>query len=310
MVRKALTVTAIIFIASVSTQGALYSDNFDVDSSSGWNINASSADTSAIFGFDYSTVGVPASPNGGGTTLGVRLGANIADPASSEAVTLSPLGQSFSGSYVLMFDMWVNANGPFPAGGGGSTEFFTAGIGYDDVTVNLGGTSGSGGWFAATGEGGSSRDYRAYKDGGEQFPASGQFFAASGNGSDPHYAAFGSIDVAGAVPAQTAVHAAQTGITGAGSVGFAWHEVVITVDGATALWEIDGISIVQLNPAIGASFSLDGNISIGYMDAFSSVSDNPETSFGLIDNLVVIPEPATFTVLLMGGIAILRRRRN
>lgn len=315
MVRKVLFLTAVVLIASVSTQATLYSEDFDTDSSASWNINSSSADTSVIFGFDYSTVGVPASPNGGGTTLGVRMAANIEAPNSSEAVTLSPVGQSFSGSYQVTFDLWVNANGPFPGGGGGSTEFFTAGIGYDDVTVNLGGSSGIGGWFAATGEGGSSRDYRAYKDGSEQFAESGQFMAgtssASGgahNASDVHYAALGGIDVAAAVPAQTAMHAAQNGITGTGSVGMAWHEVVITVDGVTALWEIDGIQIAALDPAIGAVFSLDGNISIGYMDAFSSVSDNPETSFGLIDNLVVTPEPATLAILFLGGIALLRRK--
>ncbi len=317
MAIKAVIATGIIFIASVTTHAALFSDDFDVDSSANWNIITSSADTSVTFAFDYSTIGVPAAPNGGGSTLGVRMAANIASPTGAEAVTLSPVGQSFSGSYQIRFDMWVNANGPFPGGGGGSTEFFTTGIGYDDATVNKGSGSGSGGWFAVTGEGGSSRDYRAYKDGGEQFAESGQFLAGTSsagggahNASDPYYAVFGGIDVAVAVPAQTALHAQQTGITGAGTPAFAWHEVTITVDGATALWSIDGLPIAQLDPSIGAIFSLDGNISIGYTDMFSSVSDNPDVSFGLIDNLVVVPEPATMTMLLMGGIALLRRRRD
>lgn len=310
MSRKVFSVTAFILIVSVTTQAVLFSDDFDVDSSANWNIISSSSDTSAIFAFDYSTIGVSASPNGGGTTLGLRLAANMDDPASVEAITVSPVGQNFTGSYQVKFDLWVNANGPFPGGGAGSTEFFAAGIGYDDVTLNMGGTSGSGGWFAATGEGGSSRDYRAYKNSGEQFPESGQFFAVSGNASDPYYAAFGGIDVAAAVPAQTALYPNQTGVTSIGSAGFAWHEVVITVNGSTVLWEIDGLSIIELDPSIGSSFSLEGNISIGYMDLFSSVSDNPYVSFGLVDNLVVIPEPATLGLLLIGGMAVLGRKRS
>jgi hypothetical protein len=268
-----------------------------------------------VFAFDYSSIGVPPSPNGGGSTLGLRMAANISDPASSEAVTLSPAGQFFTGSYQISFDVWINANGPFPGGGGGSTEFYTLGVGYDDATVNQGGTSGSGGWFAATGEGGSSRDYRGYKDAGEQFAESGQFFAgmssAGGgahNASDPYYAQFGSIDVEVAVPDQAAAYAQQTGVTGAGSQGFEWHEVVITVDGATALWEVDGLPIAELDPTIGSSFDLEGNLSIGYMDIFTSVSDNPDLSFGLVDNLVVTPEPGTLVLLAIGGLALRRRR--
>ena len=296
----------IMISLSSGVQAALFSDNFDVDSSANWNINTSSFDTSATFAFDYSSIGVPSSPNGGGTTVGLRLAANIIDPTGSEALTLSPAGKSFSGKYQLKFDMWINANGPFPGGGNGPTEFLTAGIGYDDITVNQGGTSGSGGWFSVTGEGGSIRDYRAYKDGAVQFVESGQYFPTTNNASDPYFAGFGGIDVATAVPTQTTIHPSQTGITSIGSGGFAWYEVTITVDGTTALWAIDGLPIAELNPALGSGFPLIGNISIGYADIFSSVSDNPEVSFGLIDNLVVsqTPEPATLLLLGMGGLLI------
>ena len=296
MSTKILISMGIIVIASVCADAALFLDNFDVDSSADWNIITSSADTSVIFAFDYSTIGVPPAPNGDGTTLGLRMAANMNAPTSTEAVTLSPVDQNFSGSYILKFDMWINANGPLPGGGGGSTEFLTCGIGYDDITVNQGGASGSGGWFAVSGEGGSSRDFRAYKNGGEQFPESTQFVggatSSASNASDAYYADFGGVVVEAAVPEQTALHPNQAGTMATGSVGFEWHEVIITVDGDTAVWEIDGLPIVDLNPNIGASFPLSGNISIGYMDIFTSVSDNPEVSFGLIDNLVVMPDPS------------------
>ena len=311
-----LTVVLAAAIGAAPGRANILSESFDTDTSANWNILTSSADTSVAFGFDYSTVGVPASPNGGGSTLGLRLAANIDAPGTVEAITLTPKGYSFSGTYQMTFDMWINANGPFPAGGTGSTEFLTAGIGHDNATVNLG-TTGSGGWFAVSGEGGSSRDYRAYKNAGEQFAESGQFFAgtssASGgahNNSDPYYAAFGGIDVGATLPAQAALHPNQTGVTAVGSPGFAWHAFKVTVSGTTARWEIDGLPIAQLDATIGNTFPLSGNISLGYMDIFTSVSDNPATSFGLIDNLFVIPEPSTLALGLLAAAGLWLRRRR
>ncbi|MDA7676560.1 cohesin domain-containing protein, partial [bacterium] len=46
-------------------------------------------------------------------------------------------------------------------------------------------------------------------------------------------------------------------------------------------------------------FTTEGNIFVGYYDAFSSVSDNPATSFGLVDNLRVIGNQGTID--LAGG---------
>jgi uncharacterized protein (TIGR03382 family) len=57
--------------------------------------------------------------------------------------------------------------------------------------------------------------------------------------------------------------------------------------------------------------SLEGNISIGYMDPFASVSDNAALSFGLVDNLrvEVIPEPSTLALGVLGFAWMLARRR-
>ena len=298
MSSRVLYAAAIILIFSVAAQAVSFVDDFDINSSADWNINTSSSDTSVTFAFDYSTIGVPPSPNGGGTTRGLKMEVNIKNPGTLEAVTLSPKGMEFSDFYVLKFDMWINANGPFPAGGSGSTEFLTAGIGYDDVTVNLEGTSGNGGWFAVSGEGGSAYDYRGYRNAQLQWPASTQYLAGThsgaNNSSDVYYEDFGLIDVAEAVPLQNEWYpTTQVGTTLVGSAGFVWREIVITVDeiAGTVRWEIDGLPIVELNMSIGSVFpSLSGNISIGYMDIFTSVSDNDEVSFGLIDNLEVWPD--------------------
>ncbi len=281
-----------------SLTSAQLNDDFDTDTSANYATTAT-GDAAVVFLFDYSTMGIPSAPNStGGTTLGVRFEANLTAGASN-AITLHT-NQTFTGDHVVKFDTWVNANGPFPGGGGGPTEFITCGVGGDGATVNQGGSSGIGAWFAATGEGGSSRDYRGYKDSGEQFAASGQYAAgttsAAQNNWDPLYAGFGSIDV-GNLPVQGANVGGptqQTGTSNVGSVGFAWHEVTIFVDadggtgGATSVnWAIDGITVATLDAGIGSAFVSDGHVTIGYMDIFTSISDNPMLSFGLIDNLRV-----------------------
>jgi hypothetical protein len=208
------------------------------------------------------------------------------------------MGQSFVGStgYRLLFDAWINANGPFPGGGGGSTQSLTAGIGYDNVTVNryLGATAGgSGGWFAVSGEGGAARDYQAFKDLSEQFGESGQWLIGTTSGSQNHtnpvfVGIFGGVNVPLVVPVQTVLFPNQTGTTLTGAAGFEWHEFKITVLGATAEWTLADLALCRLSNNIGAQFPRDGNVSIGYFDVFSSISDEPEMSFGLVDNVKVL----------------------
>lgn len=45
----------------------------DLNSSTGWTVLQEAAPSSlATFGYDYSALGIPASPNGGGSTIGSR----------------------------------------------------------------------------------------------------------------------------------------------------------------------------------------------------------------------------------------------
>ncbi len=275
----------------------------DMDSGAAWTVNAT-ADTAYQFGYDYSAMGIPASPNGGGSTTGLLMKANLVEPASVDFVVATPTGLSMSGQYTVEFDMWINANGPFPGGGTGSTEFLGGGVGYDGTSAER-----VGGMLLASGEGGSSRDYRMYKNAGEQFVASGQYDVDTNNNSG--------VDLSAFFPSQSPPlfqqnnYAQQTGSTAAGAGGFAWHRMVITVDSnaGTANFAIDGLSIGTLDANIGSAFDTTGNVQVMYTDLFSGVSDNAELSFGIVDNFLVTPEPATMVLLAMGGVAVLRRRR-
>lgn len=287
----------------------VFADDFETNTSSLYSVRlfdwGNAGDAFATFNYNYSLDGIPPSPNGGGTTRGVKFEVNKTTPAEAAAITASPTGLSFSAAsgYRLSFDMWLNANGPFPAGGTGSTQSITCGVGADDTTVLQGprnssagatANSGKGAWFQITGEGGAADDVRAFKDVERQYPASGQYAAGNSNATDDdnnaayYKALFG--DPGPAPPAaQAALHPAQTGNANPGSAGFAWHQVTVTVYGTKARWDINGTPIITIDTTIGNPFSgLNGNVAFGAEDSFASVTSNPAMLFALVDNVQVL----------------------
>jgi hypothetical protein len=275
-------------------QETVFLDTFDTDTQANWTVNKSSSDTRVFFNYDYSSMGIPAAPNATwGSTRGVRMEANISGGAVA-ALSLSPKIQSFSGDYRLRFDMWINVNGPLPAGGTGSTEFLTGGIGTAGNRVQWtgAGSTADGFWFSVSGEGGagdtstSTGDYCGYIGPSLQNPASGFYMAgtdtsAKGNSHSYYIAAF----PAGSAPPawQQANYAQQTGSTAAGTAGLRWREVIIARYGSTVEWSIDGIKLASITNAAATA----GNVFIGYWDNYASISDNSNLSFGLVDNVRV-----------------------
>ena len=186
----------VLFLSLNSGSAALYSENFDVDPTANWTIRqATSPDSFADFYFDYSTLGIPSAPNSiGGTTRGMRFLVNQS-AGVQQGITAYPIGQGFIGNYRLRFDMWLNFNGPAPAGGSGSTQCGSFGIGATGGSVLWAGNSPNGVMFATTGEGGSSIDYRVYYNNLLRPTADGVYAAGTAatanNNTDPYYAGFG-----------------------------------------------------------------------------------------------------------------------
>lgn len=272
----------------------LYGDNFDVNTAANWVTNRSSTDTRVTFNYNYAADGIPSAPNStGGTTRGVKFEANLANGVAA-ALNISPVGQSFTGDYRLRFDMWLNANGPFPGGGVGSTEHFTAGIGTTGNQLHWTGAGGgaSGHWFMVDGEGGSGDTTTAsvpdfgVASGTTIFTATSGAYAAGagsdsrGNGNAYYTAQFPAVS---APALQQANYAQQTGAIAAGSVGFAWRDVIVSKKGNLVEWFIDGLKIATIS---NATFTAN-NIFLGYWDSYASVSDNTALSFGLVDNVRV-----------------------
>lgn len=317
-----LTTGAVCALVTPSLAQTLFTDPFDTDTSANWSVNLQGSGTSdATFAFDYSSVGIPSSPDSGGSTLGLRLRANQfgGTGAFPSGVSVSPTGQNLTGDYRVEFEMWLNYNGPLGPGGSGSTQVTGMGIGTGGTTAQIAGGTIDSVSFGATVDGNSSVDYRAYVPAVQTgyLATSGVFAAGTGtapdarNNSHPYYAGFGG---ASAPAAQTALFAQQTGTTVVGSLGFAWRDVVIEKVGTEVQWSIDGTLIATVDLTTAGDLG-GGSILFSHYDSNATVStdaNSPQLLFGLIDNVrvVAVPEPATVALGLAGiGLLLGRRRR-
>ena len=79
----------------------------------------------------------------------------------------------------------------------------------------------------------------------------------------------------------------------------AWHTVVITKEGDVVTWVMDGITIATVT---NTALPFGPNVFVGYQDlwASGSLSDVPEMSFGLVDNLKVMTLAAPADIVITG----------
>jgi hypothetical protein len=306
-------IAAMFALSSASFGAALYSEDFEVDPTASWTVNNGPSDEAHNFFFDYSTVGIPLAPNAtSGGTRGLKLQANQANGIFS-GMSTSPTGKSFTGDYRVLFDWWANFNGPFPVGGSGSTQLSTFGIGTAGASAQWPGGTQNSLWFAATGDGNSSSDWRAYSTAAPtSYADASTVYAAAGagnrNASHAYYAGLGTNT---APAAQLGLFPQQTGTTLVGSSSMEWHQVEIKKQGTTATWTVDGLLIATVDLT---TVTLSGNnIFFGHSDTNATSSSDVNDGallFTLIDNVRVVPEPASIAMVLLAacGLAVIRRR--
>jgi hypothetical protein len=307
-----LSAAAVFTVFPEKASAAYFFDNFDADTGALWNVNrattANATANFATFAFDYSTIGIPAAPGSGGTTRGLKLEANVSGGVQT-GISVSPRDLALPNEYILRFNLWHNFNGPMPGGGNGSTQVSGAGVGTAGTTAQWAAGAYDSVFFGATGDGGSSIDYRVYPVANTASPTTGWYAAGtsastsadSRNNLDPYYAGFG-----GQTPPaeQTALFSQQTGASVAGAQGFKWRDVVITKTADTITWSIDGVRIASV-PTAGLNFG-GNNILLNHFDINATSSTDPNARqllFGLFDNVTVtaIPEPSTTALMAIGA---------
>ncbi len=278
-----------------TAQAQLFRDQ--MTNAAAWGVNASGSDRQITFNYDYGSIGIPEAPNsqpGDAATRGVRLEANLTS-GTVNFFTIYPLGQNFTGSYQLRFDAWMNY------GTSGTTEFLGGGIGYNNISADVN----SGAQFIATGDGGSTADWRALKN-GFYVTTDSAYAGGSRNNTAPYYTSF-LPSVNGSV---------------AGAPGFQWITWEFNVNGNDVSIYIEKpdksrLLLIQYDKTDTSDGSpgatTDGNISIFYADFFTSIASPAGSTFGLVDNVLVtaIPEPGAGAIALcgLGMLWLVRRRR-
>lgn len=313
---------------AIQAQNQVFYENFEVDHSTDntyvTNQTAGSVNYVNLY-FDYSTAGVPLSPNStNSSTRALKMSANLSG-AVFGGVSVSPLGFGITDNFDMRFDAWFNFNGPLPGGGSGSTQVGGAGYGTAGTFAQTAGVADSI-FIGGTADGGSSADYRvysswhpiSYQDGSFRIgsdgtnnttlgnPSSGYVYARTNRNAQPYYDAL--------FPAQQCptnqflLYPQQTNSNGSlpGAPGFAnpanlafkWHDVSLKKLGNTITYSIDGflIATVDVNDAgpLGGT-----NILFNHYDINATSSSDPNFAnlcFTLIDNVRITNYANVITV--------------
>ncbi len=285
---------AALTVSPTVTWYTAFSDNFETASSAtNWNLFTSGTNyttnwafdyTSATYSFNGTNMTIPVAP---GTTNGTKLGLKITvnkNSATGVATGLSlyPKGQTYSSNYALQFDMWMNYAGG-SGGGTGSTEYSTYGINHTGTRVNWGGGSASasdGVWFTADGEGGATTDYLAYVGNPSGNPTV-LSFAASGLGANGATTNDAAIE-----PTYYPIFPLPNYET-PNSPGKHWVQGEVNQINGVVTWKLNGVVVAQRTNT--SSFT-SGDVMLGYMDIFASLSSPLADTYVIYDNVRVLAQ--------------------
>jgi hypothetical protein len=280
----------------------LFQDPLTDDTSANWSLlfgsNNNIDDYTAAFGYDFASFdAVPAAPNG--SSFGLKLTANKADAELSAAgVNLYPKNQTFSGSYAVRFNMFIQVNAS-----AGTTEHAIFGVNHSGSLTNwvrqTGGgvinpAAGADGlWFAIVADASAVNGlgHVAYTG----TPATAPALLAnidpttlSGIFKTPPFAA-GDGGVGGA-PAQRASDATRN-----------WSDVEVKVEGDLVTCSINRNVLFQL---VNSTAYKSGNLMLGYNDQFDSVGSDGAAYFSnlRVVRLDSVPPPQpTITGIRIAG---------
>ena len=301
----------------VTVAHADFFEDFDTDTSASWITlysDANAANHEATFSWDYfndngAALGfkIPSAPHSvGGTTKGLRMRTNISAGLIS-GLSASPIGQAFTGNFVLTADVWLNFYGPGPAGASGTTQLASMGWGtagtvaqtHQNNTVTRDSV-----FMSTTLDGGSSVDWRIHANDNRFTVANGLYYGAF-NGSNYVAGVYPTADEVGnlnasntywstafptiTIPAALADnYPSQNGTTNPGSTGFQWREWKMVKNENTLTFFIDGTLIGTVDLSF-CTVSSTPNLLVGMMDTNNGSAADPDgLNSMIVDNIRVV----------------------
>lgn len=284
---------------ALRAQTLVYSEDFETDHTldGSWVINTIGGYNPANLFFDYSSVGIPAAPNSGGTTHGLKLQANL-DPAVAvfpSGVSASPSGFSITANFEMTWDWWLNYNGPLNGGGSGSTQIGGAGFGTAGTSAQVAGGPIDSLFVGASGDGsGTSADYRVYTPAAPTSHgdlsgvyAAGKVAGSRNNSSTYYQSTFLPQSATNNCPQQLVLYPQQTGQTEGGSAGMKWRSVRLRKVGTIITYTMDNLLIATIDTATNGTFG-GNNIIFGQFDINAGASTDinaTNLAFSLVDNI-------------------------
>jgi len=272
---------------SAQTHPILFSDDFDSNSSANWNVfwgaDNGVPDYSVTWAYDYGATPylygglshlIPPAPHSTGSTKGVKFTVNTTNGANV-GVNIYPKNKTFSGNFAVKFDMWINyPGGVNGAGASGSTQYGLFGINHAGTRANWGAASAAatdGLWFGSDGDGGTTRDYRAYL--GNLAGTQTELIGTSSGLTASNHAASIYQTLFPTPPNESA-----------GAPGKTWVSVEVDQTNNNLTVLMNGTIIAQRT---NTSVFTNGTIMLGLMDVFPSIASPVADSYVIFDNVTV-----------------------
>ncbi len=256
---------AMLLGSSVIAQDTLFYENFE-DGNASSRLTKVELGSSNVVNLALKYGSQKPAPMGGMYCMKIQV-----NTTSSEAsfVGFYPKDLELSGNYTLTFNAWMNWKGD-----GSTTEFLYYGVGHTNTTVA---PPNDGLDFAFTGDNGSSRDRRLFKDGVED-PDLSLYTGGTQNQADFQNNCLKDDDGDESTPAKP---------------GNQWLKVTAEVTDTGVLYKVGNVNMEDTVWAYFKSDVLpaDGNVIVGYYDMFSSIGD--ESVYLLVDNIMVTKQSAT-----------------
>ena len=255
-------------------------------------VDYSAFDLNSLFGVGTgSPVSIPEAPNshlvGGPSTTGVVFAANAVNGVAAAANLISH--QTFNRSkFTFQYDVYMST-GAAALAASNATEMTIWGVGRTNTAVVGYGnrtTAGNGTWGWLAGDNGvGSEDAAIFRDTTELVDIGDTFDVGAGVLFDDAF----DFDFA------NFAH---------NSPLFEWVTVKVKYDGSNVTVSFNDVAFLTAVTPLPA-----GSLAVGYADPFGSISASPDTQFGVIDNVILVPEPTSIVILVLAGAAFLGPRR-